>query len=119
MESTERLAAWGAWVTAFNRGETAALKAIIDPTCTLYAGDKCVASSADEIVAVMDAGRAAGWTQHNLISVAGSGPFLTSLYENVYADGSRQVGCGVAICGADGTIATIRSFVSTDFPATS
>ena len=61
MESTEVVAGWAAWIKAFNSGETAAIKEVVAPNCTLYAGDNRVASSADEIAALITAESGLCW----------------------------------------------------------
>jgi hypothetical protein len=95
---------------AFNRDDLQPVADLIDDHCQYYVSGNLVAGTRDDCVAALKEGRAGGWTRHNLLSIAGAGEFVVSVFRNDLRDGSSFIGAGVHRLGPDGRLVEVQGF---------
>src|SRR5690242_13555089 len=93
---------------AFNRNDLQPVADLLDDRCQYYVAGKLVAGTRDDCIAALKAGRAGGWTTHNLLSIAGAGEFVVSVFRNDLADGTSFIGAGVHRIGPDGRLVEVQ-----------
>jgi hypothetical protein len=88
------IAAWLAVNGPFNEGDLGPFLDLLadDVTWWTDAGTIEGKAAAEELVVQ---GRAAGWQEHRVLSIAANGPLVVSTYVNLSADGSENLGAGV------------------------
>jgi hypothetical protein len=108
MDDIELLHIWRQLNDAFNRGEPEAWRAFLADSFTAMASGTYMEGPDAFVTAALN-GRAAGWVGQHMISVSARNNLLTTHYYNVFADGSRTEGAGVALFDDDGKIVAVRA----------
>jgi ketosteroid isomerase-like protein len=108
LDDAEVLKIWAELNAAFNRGDIDAFMAHMADDFTAMASDVFMASAAEFRAAAVN-GRDNGWTEQHMTSVSAHNNLLTARYFNVFADGSRTEGAGIALFDDRGKIVSIRA----------
>ena len=108
LDDAQALNIWAQANAAFNRGDIDTFMSFAADNFTGMASDVFMGSP-EEFKAAMVNGRNSGWTEQLMRSVAVHNNLLTCSYYNVFADGSKTEGAGVALFNDDGKIIAVRA----------
>ena len=108
MGTEANVAAWVATNEPFNRGDQGPFLDLLEPDVVWMTGAAVVEGRA-AVEAFLDQLRAAGWSSHNVLTIAGQGPVVATTYVNRFEDGGEYAGGGVAMFNDAGRIVTMAS----------